>query len=131
MVNTLRRQIVVVEDHAPIARLLTTQLERLGYAVHTETHGRAALRYAAEHQPDLVILDLRLPDMSGYEVCKELRKLYHAWVVPILMVTGMDQPIDQLRGFAYGADAYLTKPFELTELLATIAQLLGGEPATS
>ena len=123
-----RKQILVVEDEEKIARLLTEHLESVGYEVHAETHGHTALAYAAEHQPDLTILDLRLPDISGYEVCKELRKLYHPWIVPILMVTALDKPVDQLRGFACGGDAYLTKPFELTELLDTVSLLLG-EPA--
>jgi DNA-binding response OmpR family regulator len=125
MAGENRRRILVVEDEEKIARLLVLQLESAGYEVHTEAYGKTALSYAAEHQPDLAILDLRLPDISGYEVCKELRKLYHSWIVPVLMVTAMDQPVDQLRGFACGADAYLTKPFSLPELLETVALLFG------
>ena len=125
-----RKKIVVVEDEEKISAVLASQLELMGYDVHTETHGTAALRYAAEYQPDLVILDVKLPDVSGYVVCKELRKLYHRWVVPVLMITVMDQPIDQLRGFAHGADAYVTKPFDLTEVTETVARLLG-ETATA
>ena len=119
-----RKRIMIVEDEEKIATVLASQLALAGYDVHTETHGSVALRYAAEHQPDLVILDVKLPDVSGYVVCKELRTLYHAWVVPVLMITAMDQPIDQLRGFAHGADAYLTKPFNLTEVAETVALLL-------
>ena len=125
MTSRPRRKILVVEDEDKIARLLALNLERAGYDVHTDAYGKAALDYAGAHQPDLVILDLRLPDIGGYEVCKELRKMYHSWVVPIVMVTGMEQPIDQLRGFAHGADAYLTKPFEMSDLLETMGLLLG------
>lgn len=125
MVPTREKKILVVEDEADMAALLRERLESVGYAVHTEGSGRAGLAYVAEHQPHLVILDLRLPDLHGYDVCRELRKACHPWVLPILMLTAMDQPIDQLRGFAHGADAYLTKPFDSDELLKTVTLLLG------
>lgn len=117
--------ILIVEDDAGVASVLRRRLELFGFRVHTETTGRTALSYAAEHQPGLVLLDLRLPDIGGYEVCKELRRLYNRWQLPIVMVTGMDKPVDQLRGFACGADAYLTKPFELGEVVRTVELLLG------
>ncbi len=125
MAETMTDQLLVVEDDEALAKLLQKRLELAGYAVHVEHCGEAAARYAAEHRPDLVILDLRLPDIGGYEVCQRLRKLYSKWDVPILMLTGMDRPVDELRGFAHGADAYLLKPCELAELLKTIATLLG------
>ena len=131
MTGGSRGKILVVEDEEKIAGLLMSRLEGAGYSVHTEAHGRTALSYAAEYPPDLVILDLKLPDMGGYEVCKELRHLSRHWVIPVLMLTGMTQPIDQLRGFAYGADAYLTKPFELSKVLEIIAELLGDRTGTS
>ena len=120
-----RKRILIVEDEDKLAKLLADQLALAGYETHAEAYGLVALRYAAEYQPDLVILDLRLPDIPGYEVCRELRKLYHFWVMPILMLTAMDKPMDQLRGFAYGADGYITKPFTLPEVLETVSQLLG------
>ena len=125
-----RKRLLIVEDDVPLASLMTANLELAGYEAHMETTGRGALRAATLSPPDLVLLDLRLPDISGYDVCKGLRKLYHPWVVPVIMVTGLDKPIDQLRGFAHGADAYLTKPFQLTELLETIALLLTGHSPT-
>ena len=121
-----RRRLLIVEDDVPLASLMAANLERAGYEPHVETTGRGALYFVTVSPPDLVLLDLRLPDINGYEVCKALRKLYHPWVVPVVMVTGLDQPIDQLRGFAYGADAYLTKPFQLTELLETVTLLVTG-----
>ena len=125
-----RKRILVVEDEEKLARLLTVQLEMAGYEVHAVAYGREAVQYAAEHQPDLTLLDVRLPDIDGNEVCKELRRLYHSWVMPVLMVTALDQPIDQLRGFAHGADAYVTKPFEFSELMATVSMLLGETAST-
>ena len=120
-----RQRILLIEDDEAIARLLHVYLDSAGYDVHVEHDGHHAITYATLHQPDLVILDLRLPDMHGYDVCRELRKTYHSWVLPIMMLTGMDTPIDQLRGYAFGADAYLTKPFEPPELLPTVELLLG------
>lgn len=125
MESLARKSILVVEDEETLARFLRWELESAGFEVHTETLGREALKYAAERRPDLVILDLQLPDLHGYQVCRELRRLYHPWVVPVLILTAMDRPIDQLRGFAYGADAYLTKPYEPSELFKTISLLLG------
>lgn len=121
-------RVLVIEDDTALAKFLKSLLESVGYHVHTEESGAPALTYAAEHRPHLVILDLRLPDIDGYQVCRQLRQLYHPSLVPVLMLTGMDQPIDQLRGFAHGADAYLTKPCEPPELLKTITLLLGRTP---
>lgn len=125
MTEGTSQRILVIEDDQGMAELLKSRLESAGFQVQTEGRGGAGLSQAQEHRPDLVILDLRLPDMGGYEVCTKLRKLYDRWDVPILMLTGMDKPIDELRGFAHGADAYLTKPYEPTELLKTVAVLLG------
>ncbi len=119
-----RGRILVVEDDEAVSQPLKTRLETAGFKVHTEGSGKAGLTYAKRCEPELVILDLKLPDMSGYEVCGRLRRLYSHWIVPVLMLTGMDQPIDQLRGFAFGADAYLTKPYDPVELLKTVSLLL-------
>jgi DNA-binding response OmpR family regulator len=120
-----KRKILIIEDEEKIARLIATHLEAAGYDVRTALTGTAGLACASEHAIDLVILDLRLPDLGGYQVAQELRRRYHAWTMPILMVTAMDEPIDRLRGFAHGADGYLTKPFHLPELTETIDMLLG------
>jgi len=125
MEESRRQQILLVEDETKISDVLADYLESVGFSVHSETHGAEAIKFAATHQPDLVILDLQLPDIHGYEVCKVLRQQYHSWVLPILMLTGMDAPMDQLRGYAHGADAYVTKPLEPPELLPTIELLLG------
>ena len=125
MAEAQHQRLLIVEDDRSLVKVLKVRLESVGFEVHAESCGSTALSYAAEHQPDLVILDLRLPDIGGYEVCRELRKLYHPWSVPVLMLTGMDRPIDQVRGFAHGADAYLTKPCDPSELVRTIELLLG------
>ena len=122
--------ILVVDDEPSVAASLKSYLELGGFAVETASSGADALSQAQQRPPNLVILDLRLPDISGYEVCQQLRKMYHPWSVSVLMLTGLGEPIDQLRGYAFGADAYLTKPVELPELVKTVHQLLGhDEPA--
>lgn len=120
-----RKRILVIEDDEAMAKAVKVRLESAGYTVHTEGCAAVALSYAAEHRPNLIILDLRLPDLGGYEVCRRLRQMFDPWIPPILMLTGMDQPVDQLRGFAHGADAYLTKPCDSAELTKTVAVLLG------
>lgn len=119
-----QRQILVVEDDTDAAFMLKTRLESAGYHVRTAASGKTALSCATKEPMDLVILDLMLPDLSGYEVCRQLRQIPSPWQIPILMLTGMSQPVDQLRGFAFGADAYLTKPFDSAELLKTVDLLL-------
>lgn len=120
-----RNRILVVDDDTTFVNLLAIRLESVGYEVEIATSGTSAIQAATERTPGLVILDLRLPDRSGFDVCKELRRVFHPWEVPIVMLTGMDQPLAQLRGFACGADAYLTKPCDSTELFKTVALLLG------
>lgn len=119
-----RERILIVEDDEEVAKVLKGRLECEGYETHTEETGKAALSYAADYRPDLVVLDVGLPDISGLEVAKWLRKIYLPWVVPILMLTGRDQPVDKLYGFAHGADSYLTKPYDPSELRQTVKLLL-------
>ncbi len=119
-----QKRILVVEDDTDLAFMLKTRLESAGYSVQIATSGEAALSHAAQDAPNLIVLDLKLPDLSGYEVCRQLRKLSQPWAVPVLMLTGMKEAVDQLRGFAVGADAYLTKPYDPEELLKTIDLLV-------
>ena len=125
MENASRHRILLVEDDETMIRLLRSVLEISGYDVSVVRCGATALTCATDSQPSLVILDVGLPDMNGYEVSRRLRHHFNPWAMPILMLTGMDKPVDQLRGFASGADAYLTKPCDPPELLNTIAFLLG------
>ena len=120
-----RISILVVEDDPEVAQVLRGRLESKGYETHIETTGESALNYAAKQGPDLVLLDVSLPDMSGLQVSKQLRKLYSRRELPIVMLTAKDQPVDQLYGLAHGADAYLTKPYNPSELTQTIKLCLG------
>ena len=134
MGTTTRHRILLVEDDETMIKLLRSVLELRGYEVSVVRCGVTALACAMDSQPSLVVLDVGLPDMNGYEVSRRLRHSFNSWVLPILMLTGLDKPVDQLRGFASGADAYLTKPCDPPELLNTIALLLGQpneEPASA
>jgi DNA-binding response OmpR family regulator len=128
MVTTCPERILLVEDEEDVAFVLKTRLERQGYDVHIEAFGSTALSYATEHRPDLVILDLKLPDLDGYAVCQELRRLYSRDDVQVLMFTGLDEPSHELRGRATGADAYLTKRVQPAELFSTVTRLLSQRP---
>jgi DNA-binding response OmpR family regulator len=113
--------ILVVEDELSLQETLTYNLEKQGYTVQAVADGRLALEAARSQPPDLIVLDIMLPGLDGFEVCKILRK---EMSVPILMLTARDDEIDRVVGLEVGADDYLTKPFSMRELLARVkAQL--------
>ena len=117
-------RVLVVEDDPDTAVVLRARLAAAGYEVHVELSGAAALSFAADHRPDLVVLDVNLPDLSGYDVCQELRKFCTRAETPVLIYTAMDDPIDAIYVVTCGADAYLTKCVEPAELLQVLEQLL-------
>ena len=110
-------RILIVEDEKKIARFLELELTHEGYEVMTAFDGRTGLDTALEADPDLLILDLMLPELSGIEVCRRLR---HTSDVPIIMLTAKDDVSDKVMGLDMGADDYVTKPFAIEELLARI-----------
>jgi DNA-binding response OmpR family regulator len=113
--------ILVVEDEPSLQETLVYNLEKQGYTVEAVGDGRAAIEAARRMKPDLIVLDIMLPELDGFEVCKILRKESS---VPILMLTARDDEIDRVVGLEVGADDYLTKPFSMRELLARVkAQL--------
>jgi two-component system alkaline phosphatase synthesis response regulator PhoP len=114
-------RILVVDDEASILQLLTYNLTRAGYEVVTATNGEEALQLAKSQPFDLILLDLMLPGMDGFEVCKEIRK---SSAVPILMLTARGEEIDRVIGFEIGADDYVTKPFSPRELLGRVKAIL-------
>ncbi len=126
-------RILIVEDEKKIARFLELELQHEGYEVDTAGDGRTGLEKALQWKPDLMILDLMLPELSGIEVCRRLR---HDSDVPIIMLTAKDDVSDKVMGLDMGADDYMTKPFAIEELLARIRvglkkrRLMGGEGAS-
>ena len=110
-------RILIVEDEKKIARFLELELTHEGYEVQTAGDGRSGLEQAQSWQPDLLILDLMLPELSGIEVCRRLR---HDSDVPIIMLTAKDDVSDKVMGLDMGADDYMTKPFSPSELVARV-----------
>jgi DNA-binding response OmpR family regulator len=117
----MEEKILIVEDEPSLQETLVYNLEKQGYQVEAVGNGRLALEAARARNPALIILDIMLPELDGFEVCKILRK---EMTVPILMLTARDDEIDRVVGLEVGADDYLTKPFSMRELLARVkAQL--------
>lgn len=124
----LRRTVLVVEDDPTLRSLLRQNLEFEGYAVSEAEDGQEGLDLAIKLSPDVVVLDLMMPKMSGMEVCKRLRA--SGSELPILMLTARGTAMDKVMGLKSGADDYLTKPFDLLEFLARVEALLrrSGKP---
>ena len=118
----MEKTILVVEDDAGIRTILQDALESQGFHVATADNGAQGLEMALELKPDLIVLDVMLPLMDGFEVCKRVRK--EGVTSPILMLTVRDEEVDKVLGLELGADDYVTKPFSLKELTARIKALL-------
>lgn len=113
--------ILVVDDERPIAEILRFNLAREGYRVVTASSGPEALARVRQEQPSLVILDVMLPGLDGFAVCREMRKFTQ---IPVLMLTAKDDEIDKVVGLELGADDYVTKPFSPRELVARVKAIL-------
>lgn len=114
-------KILVVDDDANICELLRLYLEKEGYAVTTANDGEAAVRAFTEVGPDLVLLDIMLPKLDGWQVCREIRKTSDK---PIIMVTAKGETFDKVLGLELGADDYIVKPFDTKEVMARIKAVL-------
>ena len=112
------KKILVVEDERNIVDILTFNLQREGYDTLEALDGAAGLRLALERDPDLILLDLMLPKMDGFQVCRTLREQGRA--TPIIMLTAREEETDKVLGLELGADDYITKPFSMRELLARV-----------
>jgi DNA-binding response OmpR family regulator len=116
--DTLTRKILIVEDEPSLVFTLQDTLESEGYETFVANEGQEALEVVQKEEINLVILDLMLPGISGYDVCKEIRAMDYTF--PIIILTARDQEIDKVTGLNIGADDYMTKPFGVKELLARI-----------
>ena len=112
------KTILVVEDERNIVDILTFNLQREGYDTLEALDGAAGLRLALERDPDLILLDLMLPKMDGFEVCRRLRE--QGRTTPVIMLTAREEETDKVLGLELGADDYITKPFSMRELLARV-----------
>lgn len=118
------KKILIVDDEDHIRELLKFNLKKNGYVVYMANDGLNGLKLAREKQVDLILLDLMLPGMDGFEVCKEIRRDNIISNVPIIMLTAKSEEIDKILGLELGADDYITKPFSIRELSARIKALL-------
>lgn len=113
----MEKKILIVEDEKAIADIVTFNLEKDGYTVLAAYDGEQGVEMAKAENPDLILLDLMLPKMDGYEVCKYLRKTMNT---PIIMLTAREEEVDKILGLELGADDYITKPFSMRELMARV-----------
>jgi two-component system alkaline phosphatase synthesis response regulator PhoP len=115
-------KILLIEDEPGLVLTLTDRLQSSGYEVDSATHGEEGYQKALRANPDLVLLDVMLPDRNGFEICRDLRE--QGFRAPILMITARGEVVDKVVGLRSGADDYLVKPFDTLELLARIEALL-------
>ena len=118
-------RVLLVEDSPTQAMFYRTILDELGLEVHMVSEGRAALNYAYENQPDLIILDINLPDMDGFQVCTRLSRAQETSSIPIIMLTERDTPDDAWHGLQAGAVDYIPKDGFAAETLSASIQQLG------
>ncbi|HEU5347334.1 MAG TPA: response regulator transcription factor [Ktedonobacterales bacterium] len=124
MDNQPLQRLLVVDDEMAITNVIRLGMEHAGFQVSCAAEGYHALDMAQRLKPDLVILDVMLPDLDGFEVCRRLRENQATINIPILMLTAKDEVRDRVQGLNIGADDYLTKPFDMAELLARVRALL-------
>lgn len=121
----MKQKILVVDDDYEIIELIELTLSRANFAIDSATSGKEAIKKVKEIKPNLIILDLGLPDISGWEVCKILKKHTITKLIPIVLLTGeYTESTDMVKGLASGADDYMTKPFDPDVLLARVKAIL-------
>ena len=119
----MARKILAVDDEKHIVRLVQVNLERAGYEVVTANDGKEALEKVSEENPDLVVLDVMMPYMDGFEVLQNLRRNPSTRDIPVIMLTAKAQDADVFKGWQSGVDCYLTKPFNPMELLSFVKRI--------
>ena len=120
----MAKRILVVDDEAKLLRAVAVDLRAEGYDVATARSGAEALALVAQSLPDLIVSDIRMPGMDGYQLARRLRENARTAIIPVIFLTAKDTSADRIEGFRSGVDAYITKPFEPDELLVVIAGIL-------
>ena len=118
------KKIFIADDESGFVSTLTSRLEFEGFETTTAADGKAAMEMIPDEKPDLILLDIMMPAMNGYQVCRELKENPDTSSIPILMLTAKSQESDKFWGQEAGADAYVTKPFDMDELIAEMRALL-------
>ena len=125
------QRVLICDDEPDLAALVELNLKDAGFAVEVAHTGEAALELARLHRPDLVLLDVMLPDVSGAEVCRRLKKDPATAQVPVMLLTARSEEPDRVSGFEAGADDYVTKPFSVRELVLRVKAVLRRQTATT
>lgn len=115
-------KVLVVDDEIPIQRIVKFNLEKEGYVVFLADDGKKALESVKQNRPDMILLDVMMPEMDGYEVCKVLKKDTKTKNIPVIMLTARGQESDEKKGLSSGADDYITKPFSPKKLMELVRQ---------
>ena len=123
----MARKILTCDDEKHIVRLIQVNLERQGYEVITAFNGAECLEKVKEDRPDLIVLDVMMPEMTGFEVLEALKKDPETESIPVIMLTARAQDADVLRGWQSGVECYLTKPFNPMELIAFVKRIFSME----
>jgi len=121
----MTKKILVVDDEPDILKIVTFRLEKTGYEVKTASNGREAFDLMQKEKPDLLLLDLRLPVMSGYEVCKQMKSDENLKDVPIILLTASSSASIEQKTKEFKADDYMIKPFDPEQLLAKVKNMIG------
>ncbi len=127
----MAKRVLLADDEPNIVESLRFLLERAGFDVLVATDGREALDTALQEKPDVLVLDLMLPELDGYEVLRQLRANAASASLPVLMLTAKGQRIDRETALKCGADLFITKPFANADIIAAVKQLADKAPATS
>lgn len=122
--------ILVVEDELPLATMMQANLEGQGHAVRCAHNGREALEMVEAQIPDLMILDILLPEMSGWQVLEKLRSDPKTEEIPIIVLTCLGEDRDVAKGWGLGSDCYMVKPFEMEDLVTLVERFLAEKPGT-
>lgn len=121
----MKNTVLIVDDEAYILNILDFSLDSEGFRVISAANGEEALHKATEEQPDLVILDVMMPKIDGFEVCRALKAKKETQSIPVILLTAKDRDSDRKKGEEVGADLYITKPFSPARLIAAVQELLG------
>lgn len=127
----MAKKILAVDDEKHIVRLVQVNLERQGYEVITASDGKEALQKVEDERPDLVVLDVMMPYMDGFEVLQNLRRNPATREIPVIMLTAKAQDADVFKGWQSGVDCYLTKPFNPMELIAFVKRIFSSLEGTA
>ncbi len=122
-----RNRVLLVDDDKQILNSLRVYLELENYEVYTASNGQEALIKVSEHKPEILVLDIMMPEMDGFEVLEKIKEDSELSLIPVIMLTAKGQPVDVLKGYKMGASSYMTKPFNLNELVENIELILNPE----